>query len=367
MGCTQPPHPGSAIGIQGSLFSPTPINISYPGYTQLAGASTSSKHRGGLPQGAIIGIAVAIVVLVVIAIAVLFVCVRKRRDTKGMKGLSSPLHSRFGAKDITSPVDGAYGNPYSVPQVHAIQPFDPTAFSKGELAVLKGAQDVLAKHQPGTPPFSSNWQDALATSVPVYNGPAIPTHQAYIPGHSGPVSPANTADSMETESTNLKSYASSKSSPKAATHTAKAIPAPIQVPKSSQPIPQQIPQPSTAQLRSEEEMENSRIYNNRGLHSRPQSALDGRPPSRSHSRADSWKRGNSRTSRQGVSNTNASAETPILSAGTGIWHGGRFDFELAERDRLEQEQHGDGKNLHGKNQDGTPISANSEEMWPGSY
>jgi hypothetical protein len=343
------------------------VNITYPGYTQPKVAGTSSKRKGGLSQGAVIGIAVAAVVLVLIAIAVLFICFRKRRHNKGMKGLSSPLHARFGAADITSPVDGAYGNPYSVPQVHAIQPFDPTAFSKKELTVLKDAQEVLAKHQPGTPPFNSNWQNALATSVPVYSGPAIPTHQAYIPGHSGPVSPANTADSMETESTNLKSYASSKSSPKTATHTAKAIPPPIHVPKSTHPVPQQIPQPSTAQLRSEEEMENARIYNNRGRDSQLPSGADALPASRSHSRAESYKRGTVRTSRQGLSNTNASAETPIISAGSAFWQGGRFDFELAERERHDREQLADPKNTQRKNQNATPVSAGSEEMWPGSY
>jgi hypothetical protein len=52
-----------------------------------------------------------------------------------------------------------------------------------------------------------------------------------------------------------------------------------------------------------------------------------------------------------------------------IKHGGRFDFELAERDRMEKEQR-EGKQpeiKRLKKEDATPDSAVSADLWPGSY
>jgi hypothetical protein len=106
-----------------------------------------------------------------------------------------------------------------------------------------------------------------------------------------------------------------------------------------------------------------------GLHSqRMANIADEQYPSRSGSRADNYKR---ITVRPGISNTNASNDEPILK------HGGRFDFELAERERLEKERmdafagitkDSFKKKKKSRPEDATPISAEStEEQWPGSY
>jgi hypothetical protein len=51
-----------------------------------------------------------------------------------------------------------------------------------------------------------------------------------------------------------------------------------------------------------------------------------------------------------------------------IKHGGRFDFELAERERMEKTRmEGKTEVKKAKKEDATPISAQSEEQWPGSY
>lgn len=96
--------------------------------------------------------------------------------------------------------------------------------------------------------------------------------------------------------------------------------------------------------------------------------FDEQGPSRSASRADNYKR---TTVRPGISNTNASIDAPLVR------HGGRFDFELAEMERLEKERteafasitkDSFKKKKKPKPEDATPISAEStEEQWPGSY
>jgi hypothetical protein len=96
--------------------------------------------------------------------------------------------------------------------------------------------------------------------------------------------------------------------------------------------------------------------------------IDEQYPSRSASRADSYKR---ITVRPGIANTNASNDQPILQ------HGGRFDFELAERERIQKEtmeglasitKDSFKKKKKQRPEDATPISAESnEEQWPGSY
>jgi hypothetical protein len=91
-------------------------------------------------------------------------------------------------------------------------------------------------------------------------------------------------------------------------------------------------------------------------------------PPRSASRAESYKR---ITVRPGISNTNASKDEPLAKAG-------RFDFEWAERERLEKERRTGlasitkdffkKKKTKKRPEDVAPISAEEhEEQWPGSY
>ena len=88
-------------------------------------------------------------------------------------------------------------------------------------------------------------------------------------------------------------------------------------------------------------------------------------PSRSGSRGDNYKRA---TVRPGLDNTNASGDTPIAMPA-------HLDFELAETERKAKEII-DGltkitkdsfKKKKARPEDETPVSAESEEQWPGSY
>ena len=96
-GCVERPIVGTLVGIQGSVFSTTIVTITYPGYNQM----TSGVNKKSLSQNGIIGIAVGITVAAIIAIAILFVRYRKRHDMNRMRRLTSPLDTRFGAKNIT--------------------------------------------------------------------------------------------------------------------------------------------------------------------------------------------------------------------------------------------------------------------------
>ncbi|KAF4632361.1 hypothetical protein G7Y89_g5766 [Cudoniella acicularis] len=62
----------------------------------------------------------------------------------------------------------------------------------------------------------------------------------------------------------------------------------------------------------------------------------------------------------------ASMEAPFALTHTGK-HGNRYDFELAEQERLEREARGEKIYTPIKKKNWTPQSAVSEEQWPGSY
>jgi len=88
---------------------------------------------------------------------------------------------------------------------------------------------------------------------------------------------------------------------------------------------------------------------------------------RSASRAESYRR---TTVRPGISNTNASKDEPLSK-------NGRFDFEWAERERIERERKMGltsitkdsfkKKKTKKKPEEGTSMSAEEHEQWPGSY
>ena len=100
-GCAQRPKAGTPIGIQGNIFSGTPVNITSDDST--ATASKTKSHRGGFSQGAIIGLVVGLGVLLLIAtITILFICFRKR--------IESSLDPRFGANNITPPHPGSFSD-----------------------------------------------------------------------------------------------------------------------------------------------------------------------------------------------------------------------------------------------------------------
>lgn len=501
-GCVQQPPTGTLIGLEGSVFSTTPVNITSPGSNQSATSSSKATHKSGLPQGAVIGIAVGLAVLLLVTIAILIVCAQRRKSLNRLakKSLHSPLHSRFGATNITAPTNGAYGNPYAPPTA-VNEPFHAPSYTAKELNVLDNALTVLEKHHSSPRELkdpSGGWRDLahtrLANALTNQTGTALPTHQAYIPDTFSSVSPppqtpvSETASDITSDATSdtyqMKDYPSSRSSPKnippplilepklplhkrAPSKTSPPYIPQVQAiypPSQSSPPKSEFRSQSQAQLRYERNRSLSRPRNgsrtrNDSRHrddsrTRAESRAEGRSesrtrgesraesrtradsraqsrtreesrsrgmeessrlsppllhsqrmeessrvsppllhsqrmeessrvsppllhsqrlagleevPSRSASRSDTYKRN---TARPGIANTNASKDRPIIS------HGGRFDFELAERERIEKERM-DGfasitkdsfKKKKHRPEDATPITAESgEEQWPGSY
>jgi hypothetical protein len=473
-GCIQQPPPGTLIGLEGSVFSTTPVNITFPGSNQSPTSSSKATHKSGLPQGAVIGIAVGLAILLLVTIAILIVCAQKRKNLKRLnkKSLHSPLDSRFGATNITAPTNGAYGNPYAPPTA-VNEPFHAPSYTAKELNVLANARTVLEKHHSSPRELkdpSGGWKDLahthLANALTNQPGTALPTHQAYIPYTLSPVSPppqspspqspvSETASDASSDTYQMNDYPSCHSSPK-------NIPPPLILePKlplhrkaPSKQSPKYIPQmqavylpsqayassPPQSEFRSQSQA-HLRYERNRSLsrprngsrtrndsrhrddsRNRAESRAEGRPESRTRreSRAESRTRADSRaqsrtreesrsrameessrvsppllnsqrmagleeapsrstsrsdgnkrnTVRPGIANTNASKDKPILR------HGGLFNFEFAERERIEKERM-EGlasitkdsfkrKKKH-RPEDATPISAESEEQWPGSY
>lgn len=190
------------IGLQGSIFSTTPVNVTYPGDT-----GVQPKHKG-LNQSAIIGIVVGVVVTVLILAALGLICYRKRRDRKLLKGLRSPLDPRFGAPNITAPNDGSYATPSTSPG-YTIKPYHNSLLSSKEvdaLSVMQGQQ---------SPPGYTDAHSHRINTLPDYSPTQIPTHKAYIRNsrHSNAISLASTATRTENPYP-PESYRSAESSPK---------------------------------------------------------------------------------------------------------------------------------------------------------
>lgn len=442
-GCIQRPQAGTAIGLQGNIFSTTLVNITTPDYNP---TSTSTPHKG-LPQGAIIGIAVALVVLLLLAITIFIIYYRRRRN---LNDLRSPLDSRFGAANITAPTNGAYGNPFPQTPISVNGHFDQPQYTIKELTALDNARTVLEKHQISPISTSSGWIDGaharLAGQLTNQTGTIIPTHQAYIPATWTPISPSGSTATSDTY--RMKDYPSARSSPKnlppplileSKPPTHKKSPSAQSHPQVSQMETIHSPRafesgssPDTdfqpqfhTQMRSEirnrsvsrrhgesrtrndsrprNESRNraeSRAESRTRAESRASSRAESRTrsrdnslsrgedesprvsprellaqrmadeanPPRSASRAESYRR---TTVRPGISNTNASKDEPLSK-------NGRFDFEWAERERIERERKMGltsitkdsfkKKKAKKRPEEAASMSAEEpEEQWPGSY
>lgn len=453
-GCVQQPTIGTLIGLQGSVFSTTPVNITFPGYNQTVPTSKAT-HKGGLTQAAIIGIATALGVLFILAIAILIICSRKRKNLDRLRKLrlNSPLDPRFGAENITAPTKGSYGTPFAKAPLTAYEHFVPSQYKAREYAELDSTQDVSDKYD-----FSS--RDRNQPSAGHYSHPrtshftdqtetALPTHQAYIPATYSPASPTG---SEATSDTYQLKEVPSRFSPKHVPPPIMVIPKPPTHKKSSSVQSEtQVPQrletnlslfPTSSQPKAElqhQRQARPRVDTGNLSYSRPrgenrsrdgsrtrienrsregskdrggsradsrnraEARSENRPredsrsrgveessrvttqalhsqrmteeqlPSRSASRADSYKR---YTARPGISNTNASKDEPLQK------HDARLEFEMAERQRTEKERM-EGlatitkdsfkkkkkKKSKSRPEEVSPIDAESdgEEQWPGSY
>lgn len=135
-----------------------------------------------------------------------------------MKKLSSPFDSRFGSASISSPNEGAYGNPYASPPTQTSQTFNPsTTFSPKELTAMGMEMPNFLKPDPNSHAIAEQgWHDthahfeATQKQMPTYT--VIPTHQAYIPSSRVPISPVDSSNTSQTYQ--VSAYAPSQSSTK---------------------------------------------------------------------------------------------------------------------------------------------------------
>ena len=352
-GCTQRPPAGMLIGLDGTIFSKVPVNITYPG-------DDHEQKRNGLSKGGIIGISVSAAVFVLMLSAALFVCYRKKIDGRRTKKLKSPLDPRFGAHNITSPNTGAYGNPYTVPAGKESPPFDVSSLSVKERQVLGLQQSVGPGHiSTQSNPHPKTWESTTLPSnshLPPYSPPGMPTHQAYIPNFPAmaPESPVTSIASSGTYQ--ISPYPSPKTSP---THIPESTPSTGYHHGASKSPPQSVAFPSPP---------SQTPYTSPRTLSPPPSAqtpsIRTRIESRSNSRASARRVITKFTGTGGV-NTSKNVSTPVEISAPIINYGPRFEYEL--REQQESDYYGRRKVPETPNKIQTPQSAESQEQWPGSY
>ncbi|KAH8598094.1 hypothetical protein B0O99DRAFT_738941 [Bisporella sp. PMI_857] len=340
-GCVQKAPAGTRIGLDGTVFSTIPVNITFPG------DDGTAKHRKGLSKGGIIGISVSAAVFLAIVIAVLFVCFRKYQDKRQMKRLRSPLDSRFGAENISAPTNGAYGSPYPNTTVKVSQPFDASELSVKERQALGLKQPVSSRHisQPTFPApqsFEETRKPPSTQQLPPYSPPGMPTHRAYIPTTATvPESPVTSIASNGTYQ--MSALSTPNTSPKYTPSTQPPPQLPLRT-LSSQSTPTQTPFASPR------------------ISPPPIQPIQTELPPRTKSRAEGPRRVITKLAGGG---SNSASFSPVDISGPIVSHGRRFDFEASERDRREQELQNQARRR--KRQDMTPESAESQEQWPGSY
>ncbi|OBT78781.1 hypothetical protein VF21_02505 [Pseudogymnoascus sp. 05NY08] len=103
--CNQHPSQSSLIGLDGSVFSGFPVNITS---TPFDPAKESSASSNGLSTGAKAGIAVACVLVSIIIAAAVFIYCFKWRRVRNSPKLNSHYDPRHGSSGISPPTDGAY-------------------------------------------------------------------------------------------------------------------------------------------------------------------------------------------------------------------------------------------------------------------
>jgi len=342
--CTQQPPSGTLIGIKGSVFSSSVVNATYPGYSQ-----SNTSHKKGLSHEAIIGLAIGLTTVVAIIVSIVIVCFRKHRHLLRMQRLSSPLDSRFGAKNITSPNSGSYGNPYTRPTVKISQPFDADSLSSKERQVL-GIERPSAKRDSSnsrTQGSANGWSDESSqrsNQLPPYTGPGIPIHQAYIPE---PVPESPVTSIASSNNWEMSTYSSPEPTPK-------NIP---QVLPPSLPQNQYSPAPPISQQQPSLKAPTRNSRSQSGQPSPPYvQRIETRLPPRSQVTL---------RSAAGIGSTLTSQKSPTESSGPSTGLDRRLDFELAERERRDRGVRE--KFSRRKKADLTPESAESQEQWPGAY
>jgi len=340
------------------VFSTTPVNVTFAHNS----VTSTSKAKSGVTQKLIIGVSVSGGLLLIFIVAAVFLYYRKRQGGRRMKQLKSPLDARFGATNITSPNNGAYGNPYASPPITVAQDYyNHESLSSKERHVL-GMDVPIALERPPRRQASKRQEATpsppLGNHLPPYSPPSIPTHKAYItdPFTSPFTSPSPDSPATTNNSDNayqMSNYSSPRPSPPGISPPLLRMPQnegaspPIQLSSSS--VHTQYTQP------------------------RKSPPINPISPANSHLSGGSRngrEKGHRITSKLGVGNANASNDQTNLQISRPIVdHGPRFDFEFAQREMREQElQYPASKK---KRSDATPVSAVSsavsEELWPGAY
>lgn len=263
-----------------------------------------------------------------------------------MRGLTSPLDSRFGAKNITSPNSGAYGNPYTGPSIKISHPFNQPSFPGEEQQALRferpnATRQASISKSIGSPSLSSDGSYYKTPPLPPYSASGIPTHQAYIPT-AVPESPATTIDSSNNYQ--LSDYSTPKVSPS-------NLPPQQQPNNFSQTRPYSPP---------------SRLSPSQ-THSSPEPSPPYVRPFNTQVPARSFSRQTQRTVvGLGLGSAITSQSPPVDANSQAGGHNRRFDFEIAARERRDNDLRNP-KSKRRKAVEVTPDSAESEEQWPGSY
>ncbi|KFX87059.1 hypothetical protein V490_08587 [Pseudogymnoascus sp. VKM F-3557] len=105
-GCSQRPSQSSPIGLDGSVFSVFPVNITSTPFNPAEASAATSK--GGLSTGAKAGIAVGCVLVAIIIAAAVLIYIFKCRRARNLATLNTQYDPRHGSSGITPPVEGAY-------------------------------------------------------------------------------------------------------------------------------------------------------------------------------------------------------------------------------------------------------------------
>lgn len=187
-GCSQQPANGSLLGLNGTLFEDNQVQIVAPI------VATPKTSRKILTRGAITGIVVAGIVVLLITAACAFICTKKRQNRARLAQLQSPLHSRFGAENISAPSDGAWTSPDSPPmrgmykEAEVTPPYTKESFQMTSAPVMRNFSFSRPRPEVRSPePQSERTNGPSPKYTPSAGQTAhesFPTHQAYIPQHT---------------------------------------------------------------------------------------------------------------------------------------------------------------------------------------
>ncbi|KAK6951754.1 hypothetical protein Daesc_006277 [Daldinia eschscholtzii] len=170
-GCEQTPAPGSLLGISGTLFSDTPIEVTAPPTddNDTDTSKTNQSNPTSMTTGAIVGIAVGGALLFLGSVGLFIVHHRREKRARERNALASDYDPRGGSGSITAPSKGAFTSHDSKPSVSMISAYELNA----QRAYMNnvGYYDTLEKE--------------IAARRANYNldPRQLPTHPAYIPGN----------------------------------------------------------------------------------------------------------------------------------------------------------------------------------------